>query len=44
MMYILEGLVQKENYTYLRMDGTTPTGQRQSTIALFNKVKFIKIT
>ncbi|XP_014212607.1 DNA excision repair protein ERCC-6-like [Copidosoma floridanum] len=36
MMHVLEGLVQKEKYTYLRMDGTTPMGQRQLTISKFN--------
>ncbi|XP_058796920.1 DNA excision repair protein ERCC-6-like [Phymastichus coffea] len=37
MMHILEGLIQKEKYTYLRMDGTTPMAQRQLTISKFNK-------
>ncbi|CAK9823096.1 DNA excision repair protein ERCC-6 [Anthophora retusa] len=36
MMHILESLVQTEEYTYLRMDGTTPMSQRQETIRLFN--------
>ena len=39
-MHILEGLVQKEKYEYLRMDGTTPMSQRQSTVSRFNKVLF----
>lgn len=38
MMHILEALVQKEKYEYLRMDGTTPMGQRQLTISKFNNV------
>ncbi|XP_076232564.1 uncharacterized protein LOC143178035 [Calliopsis andreniformis] len=36
MMHILESLVQSEEYSYLRMDGTTPMGQRHETITLFN--------
>ncbi|XP_076626769.1 uncharacterized protein LOC143344522 [Colletes latitarsis] len=36
MMHILESLVQNEEYTYLRLDGTTPMTQRQETISLFN--------
>ncbi|CAL7947361.1 unnamed protein product [Xylocopa violacea] len=37
MMHVLESLVQSEEYTYLRMDGTTPMSKRQETIHLFNK-------
>ncbi|XP_008208058.1 DNA excision repair protein ERCC-6 [Nasonia vitripennis] len=37
MMHILEGLLQKEKYNYLRMDGTTPMGQRQLTVTKFNQ-------
>ncbi|XP_063983624.1 DNA excision repair protein ERCC-6-like [Diachasmimorpha longicaudata] len=36
MMAVLEGLLQKENYKYLRLDGTTPMGERQKSIKLFN--------
>ncbi|XP_015174752.1 PREDICTED: DNA excision repair protein ERCC-6 [Polistes dominula] len=36
MMHILESLLQRENYSYLRMDGTTPMSQRQETIYTFN--------
>lgn len=51
MMHVLESLIQSEEYTYLRMDGTTPMSQRQETIHLFNgvyvnkqKMYFIKST
>ncbi|KAJ8669045.1 hypothetical protein QAD02_000304 [Eretmocerus hayati] len=37
MMHILEGLLQKEKYTYMRMDGTTPMSQRQVSISRFNE-------
>ncbi|XP_016766977.1 DNA excision repair protein ERCC-6 isoform X3 [Apis mellifera] len=37
MMHILESLIQNEQYTYLRMDGTTPMSHRQETIRSFNK-------
>ncbi|KYQ51971.1 DNA excision repair protein ERCC-6 [Trachymyrmex zeteki] len=36
MMHILESLLQREKYTYLRMDGTTAMSQRQQTIHKFN--------
>ncbi|EFN74835.1 DNA excision repair protein ERCC-6 [Camponotus floridanus] len=36
MMHILESLLQREGYTYLRMDGTTAMSQRQQTIHTFN--------
>lgn len=36
MMHILESLLQREGYTYLRMDGTTAMSQRQQTIQMFN--------
>lgn len=36
MMHILECLLQREGYTYLRMDGTTAMSQRQQTIHTFN--------
>ncbi|XP_014603045.1 PREDICTED: DNA excision repair protein ERCC-6 isoform X2 [Polistes canadensis] len=36
MMHILESLLQRENHSYLRMDGTTPMSQRQETIYTFN--------
>lgn len=38
MMHILECLLQREGYTYLRMDGTTAMSQRQQTIHTFNNV------
>ncbi|KAL6258772.1 hypothetical protein P5V15_010720 [Pogonomyrmex californicus] len=37
MMHILEALLQREGYTYLKMDGTTAMSQRQETIHTFNK-------
>ncbi|KAI4501837.1 hypothetical protein M0802_003172 [Mischocyttarus mexicanus] len=36
MMHILESLLQRENHSYLRMDGTTPMSERQGTIYTFN--------
>ncbi|XP_015121805.1 DNA excision repair protein ERCC-6 [Diachasma alloeum] len=36
MMAILEGLLQKEEYKYLRLDGTTAISERQKSIKLFN--------
>ncbi|XP_012543202.1 DNA excision repair protein ERCC-6 [Monomorium pharaonis] len=36
IMHILESLLQREEYTYLRMDGTTAMSQRQQTIRKFN--------
>ncbi|XP_033218058.1 DNA excision repair protein ERCC-6-like [Belonocnema kinseyi] len=36
MMHVLEALLQSEEYTYLRLDGTTPMAQRQLTIRKFN--------
>ncbi|XP_012214823.2 DNA excision repair protein ERCC-6 [Linepithema humile] len=36
MMHILESLLQREGYNYLRMDGTTAMSQRQQTIHKFN--------
>ncbi|XP_072745753.1 DNA excision repair protein ERCC-6 [Anoplolepis gracilipes] len=36
MMHILECLLQREGYTYLKMDGTTAMSQRQQTIHTFN--------
>ncbi|KAL2725260.1 DNA excision repair protein ERCC-6-like isoform X1 [Vespula squamosa] len=36
MMHILESLLQRENHSYLKMDGTTPMSQRQETIYTFN--------
>ncbi|XP_051154646.1 DNA excision repair protein ERCC-6-like [Leptopilina boulardi] len=36
MMHILEALIQLEKYSYLRLDGMTPMGQRQQTIEKFN--------
>uniref|UniRef100_A0A0C9RXG4 DNA repair and recombination protein RAD54-like n=1 Tax=Fopius arisanus TaxID=64838 RepID=A0A0C9RXG4_9HYME len=37
MMAVLEGLLQKEDYKYLRLDGTTPMTERQKSIKLFNQ-------
>lgn len=39
MMHILECLLQREGYIYLRMDGTTAMSQRQQTIHTFNDVR-----
>lgn len=36
MLHILESLLQREGYTYLRLDGTTVMSQRQQTIHKFN--------
>ncbi|XP_011883318.1 PREDICTED: DNA excision repair protein ERCC-6-like [Vollenhovia emeryi] len=36
MMHILESLLLREEYTYLKMDGTTVMSQRQQTIHKFN--------
>lgn len=38
MMHILESLLLREGYTYLKMDGTTVVSQRQQTIHKFNNV------
>ncbi|KYM97864.1 DNA excision repair protein ERCC-6 [Cyphomyrmex costatus] len=40
MMHILESLLQREKYTYLRMDGTTAMSQRQQTIHKFNDTSY----
>ncbi|XP_046744954.1 DNA excision repair protein ERCC-6-like [Diprion similis] len=37
MLAVIETLVQRENYSYLRMDGTTPMSQRQQDVCKFNK-------
>ncbi|XP_015510313.2 DNA excision repair protein ERCC-6 [Neodiprion lecontei] len=37
MLAVIETLVQHENYSYLRMDGTTPMSQRQQDVCKFNK-------
>lgn len=37
MMHILEGLLQRAQYSYLRLDGTTPIGERQRIIKNFNE-------
>ena len=44
MMHILEALVQKSSYTYLRLDGSTPMSQRQQTIRKFNNVGIAMIS
>jgi len=38
MLHILESLLLREEYTYLKMDGTTIMSQRQQTIHKFNNV------
>ncbi|KAL1228432.1 DNA excision repair protein [Trichinella pseudospiralis] len=37
MLNILEDFLKKRNYTYLRMDGTTAVGSRQSIVTAFNE-------
>lgn len=37
MMHVLENLVQQEGYKYIRLDGTTPMGERQTSIRKFNQ-------
>ncbi|KRZ12360.1 DNA excision repair protein ERCC-6 [Trichinella zimbabwensis] len=37
MLNILEDFLKKRNYTYLRMDGTTAVGSRQSIVTTFNE-------
>uniref|UniRef100_A0A914MPN7 DNA repair and recombination protein RAD54-like n=1 Tax=Meloidogyne incognita TaxID=6306 RepID=A0A914MPN7_MELIC len=41
MLTILEGFMSRENYKYLRMDGTTPIGKRQDLVSQFNTDKDI---
>uniref|UniRef100_A0A914LR06 DNA repair and recombination protein RAD54-like n=2 Tax=Meloidogyne TaxID=189290 RepID=A0A914LR06_MELIC len=41
MLTILEGFMSRENYKYLRMDGTTPIGKRQNLVNQFNTDKDI---
>nr|CAD2195522.1 unnamed protein product [Meloidogyne enterolobii] len=41
MLTILEGFMSRENYKYLRMDGTTPIGKRQDLVNEFNTDKDI---
>ena len=43
MMHILEALLQSEEYSYLRLDGSTPMSQRQQTINKFNTVCLIAL-
>lgn len=38
MMHILETLLLREEYTYLRLDGATAMSQRQQMIHMFNNV------
>lgn len=42
-MHVLESLLQREGYIYLRMDGTTVMSQRQQTIHKFNNVYMLII-
>ena len=39
MLYILEKFLISNNYSYLRMDGTTSIGVRQRLIKDFNEVE-----
>nr|XP_019952241.1 PREDICTED: DNA excision repair protein ERCC-6 [Paralichthys olivaceus]XP_019952251.1 PREDICTED: DNA excision repair protein ERCC-6 [Paralichthys olivaceus] len=43
MLAILEMFVRENNYTYLKMDGTTPIASRQPLIARYNEDKSIFI-
>ncbi|KAK7113755.1 DNA excision repair protein ERCC-6-like isoform X2 [Littorina saxatilis] len=43
MLDIMEDFVQDRQYTYLRMDGTTPISSRQPLVAQFNKTKSIYV-
>lgn len=43
MLAILERFVILEKYTYFRMDGTTPIGQRPSLVQRFNEVRACRI-
>ena len=36
MLRVLETYAKSQNYSYLRLDGTTPVGSRQSLIDRFN--------
>ena len=38
MLNILEEYIQMQNYSYLRMDGSTNIASRQSLVNKFNKV------
>ncbi|XP_076449836.1 DNA excision repair protein ERCC-6-like [Babylonia areolata] len=43
MLDILEGFVQDRQYTYVRMDGTTPISSRQPLVTQFNQTKSIYV-
>ncbi|XP_061600997.1 DNA excision repair protein ERCC-6 [Cololabis saira] len=43
MLHILEVFVRENNYSYMKMDGTTPIGSRQPLIARYNEDKSIFI-
>ena len=39
MLNIIEKMIIFENYSYLRMDGSTAIGKRQQLVQTFNQVK-----
>lgn len=39
MLDIFEVFVRENNYSYLKMDGTTPIASRQPLIARYNEVR-----
>uniref|UniRef100_A0A8D2ZTL3 DNA excision repair protein ERCC-6 n=1 Tax=Scophthalmus maximus TaxID=52904 RepID=A0A8D2ZTL3_SCOMX len=43
MLHILEVFVRENNYSYLKMDGTTPIASRQPLVARYNEDKSIFI-
>ncbi|GFR93736.1 DNA repair and recombination protein RAD54 [Elysia marginata] len=40
---LLEGFCESQGYTFLRLDGQTPTGQRQELVNRFNKLSMHRI-
>jgi len=43
MLDILESFVQKRDYCYIRMDGSTAVASRQPLVAHFNTVCFVSL-